>query len=104
MTGIAKLRDSNSFLYSCLEILFQSSQTHTIRLMGRNRVSPTFHYVHTFFCLKICTLRRMDSYPQFKEFVDSLTEDRKEWRIAGDWEKDQVGRISRVELIETFVR
>jgi len=47
---------------------------------------------------------RMDSYPQFKKFVDSLSEDRKEWRVAGDWEKDQIGRISKDELIETFIR
>ena len=46
----------------------------------------------------------MDSYPEFEKFVESLSEDRKEWRVAGDWEKDQIGRISKDELIETFIR
>ena len=49
-------------------------------------------------------LCRMDSYPEFEKFVESLSEDRKEWRVAGDWEKDQIGRISKDELIETFIR
>ena len=46
----------------------------------------------------------MDKNTQFKKFVDSLSEDRKEWRIAGDWKKDQIGRISKDELIKTFIR
>merc|ERR1712166_751566 len=51
------------------------------------------------------TLReRIDNYPHWKLFFESLSQDAPEWRIAGDWNKDKINRISKVELIQAFIR
>lgn len=51
------------------------------------------------------TLReRCDDYPHWKLFFESLSENRQEWRIAGDWNKDKINRISKVELVQAFIR
>ena len=49
-------------------------------------------------------LVRCDDYPHWKLFFESLSEDREEWRIAGDWNKDKINRISKAELIQAFIR
>ena len=53
--------------------------------------------------LNMC-LVRCDDYPHWKLFFESLSEDRQEWRIAGDWNKDKINRISKVELVQAFIR